>query len=49
MARRLQLNVEKLAYRRIPKPRKIVESQEDFLLLDQKPEAMFRDIRYLNC
>jgi len=49
MMRRLKLNVEKLTYRRIPKPGKIVESQEDFVLLDQKPEAIFRDIRYLNC
>jgi len=49
VVRRLKLNVKKLAYGCISKPRKIFESKKDLLLLDQKPEAMFRDIGYFNC
>ena len=48
VAGRRLLNVDDLAYRRLSKPGKLFERQEQFFVPRQQPEAMARYVRYFN-
>ncbi len=48
MIRRRALHVQELSNGSVPEPWEIRKRHEQFLCLEQQPEAMFRDVRNLN-
>jgi len=44
----LEFDVDELADRRFSEPRELLERDEDLPTLDQQPESVRRDVRYLN-
>jgi hypothetical protein len=48
MVRARKLYIHELSNRRVPKPRELLEWEEEFSLADEKPKAVLRDVADLN-